>query len=307
MNVLLIGGTGHIGRFLTPLLGKNGYQVTVATRGKNKTSKFSECDNIEFKTATYARDDQNWFDFVAKEKSEVIIDIQGIDVPGTYKASEESCKHYIACGSLWMFGPPTVVPTPPVTQNPCEFGGYARRYKEMLVIQKQATKDGRAFSAIMPPNICGPGKIPIDGKGGRDIEVHKSHMRGEPVTLPIGCNTLIGPCDAADIAKAFLLAVQNRDAAADEIFTVGSAYALTATEFVKALANIYNTEIPIEFVSYEDFYSSILPDLGANYHFREHMAPDISKLRLKLGYAPDYTPEETLQRAVKWMQEEKLL
>jgi len=199
------------------------------------------------------------------------------------------------------------LPTPPVTQNPCEFESYAQRYREMLEIQKQATKDGRAFSAIMPPNICGPGKIPIDGKGGRSIDVHKSHMRGEPVTLPAGCNTLIGPCDAADIAKAFLLAVENRDTAAGEIFNVGSAYALTATELVGALANIYNIEIPIEFVSYEDFYTKVLPDLGDNYHFREHMLPDISKLRSKLGYEPDYTPEETLQRAVEWMQEEKLL
>jgi nucleoside-diphosphate-sugar epimerase len=307
MNVLLIGGTGHIGRFLTPLLGENGHQVTVATRGKNKTSKFGEYDNVDFKTATYAKDDPVWFEFVAQEKAEVIIDIQGIDVPGTYKASEGDCKHYIACGSLWMFGAPRVAPTPPVTQNPCEFKGYAQRYKEMLEIQKQAVSDGRAFSAIMPPNICGPGKIPIDGKGGRDIEVHKSHMRGEPVTLPEGCNTLIGPCDAADIAKAFLLAVENRDAAAGEIFNVGSAYALTATEFIKALADIYNTEIPIEFVSYEDFYTKVLPGLGDNYHFREHMLPDISKLREKLGYESDYTPEETLQRAVKWMQDEKLL
>ena len=123
MNILLIGGTGHIGRFLTPMLAENGHRITVATRGKTKLTNIGEYDNVDFKTVTYAKNDSTWIEFIANEKSEVIIDIQGFDVPGTYRASEGSCEHYIACGSLWMFGPPRILPTPPVTQNPCEFKG----------------------------------------------------------------------------------------------------------------------------------------------------------------------------------------
>jgi nucleoside-diphosphate-sugar epimerase len=206
-----------------------------------------------------------------------------------------------------MFGPPRVVPTPPVTQNPCQFGGYIERYQEIQQVKELAKREGFAFTAVMPPNICGPGKIPMDCIGDRDINQHKAMKAGKPVTLPENCNTLIGPCDASDIANIFRLAVQNRQAAADEIFNAGSAYALTAPQFIETFGKIYKSTIPINYVPQEKYYKEVLPDLGCNYHFRHHMCPDISKTSGKLGYQPEFTPEETLERAVAWMVDEKLL
>lgn len=235
------------------------------------------------------------------------IDILGADVPATYEAVRGVSRQLIACGSLWMFGEPRVVPTPEETQNPCEFEGYALRYEELLATRERASADGFPFTAIMPPNICGPGKIPLDGRGGRDIEVHRAHQRGEPVPLPEPGQTLIGPCDAWDIARAFYLAVQHREAAAGEIFNVGSAYALTARQFIETYGHIYGVEIPIEWVSWQEYAERILPDLGANYHFRAHMCPDLTKIGRKLGYVPRYTPEETMERAVDWMRREGML
>ena len=171
----------------------------------------------------------------------------------------------------------------------------------------EAQSDGIAFSAIFPSNICGPGKIPLEVKGGRDIEVHRQMTRGETVYLPKFCNTAIGPCDAEDIAQAFWLAVGQSQRAAGKIFNVGASYALTAVEFVKAYSEIYGVELPIEFVDPDEYYTKIVPDPGGNYHFRAHMLPDISRLTETLGYSPKYTPEESLQRAVEWMKSEGLL
>ena len=36
MKVIVIGGTGHIGTFLIPMLVKSGYQTIYITRGKSK-------------------------------------------------------------------------------------------------------------------------------------------------------------------------------------------------------------------------------------------------------------------------------
>ena len=307
MKILLIGGTGHIGKFLVPRLVHRGYQVVVASRGGTAIPNTPVWEKIEKQTATYARQDTDWYDFVAKTNAEVVIDIIGVDVPGTYEAAGNSCQHYIACGSVWMFGPPKVVPTPETTQGPCEFPGYASRYKELLATKKAAIQNRIAFTAIMPPNICGPGKSPLDGYGSRDLDIHRAHEQGKAVKLPAGCNTLISPCDANDIAQAFELAVAKRDAAADQIFNVGPAYALPAPQFIQAYARIYETDIPIEFVSQKEYYSVVLPAVGAHYHFREHMFHDISKIRATLGYEPKYTPEETMRRAVEWMREEKLI
>ena len=306
MKILIIGGTGHIGSFLVPMLADKAEKV-IAVSSSRTSVEAPGWENVQLVRAVYKRNDREWSDFINQIEFDVLIDILEIDAPTTYEAAKPHCKHYIACGSLWMFGPPRLVPTPEITQGPCPFAGYATRYGGLLSTQERAESDTVAFTAIMPPNICGPGKIPLDGHGGRDLEVHKAHMQGKPVKLFHGCNTLIGPCDAEDIARAFFLAVCKPEAAAGEIFNVGSAYALPAVQFIEAYGEIYNSKIPIEFLSSEVFLNSVLPDPGAHYHFTQHMLPNISKIRSKLGYKPMYTPEETMERAVKWMRDQGLL
>lgn len=306
MKVLVIGGTGHIGSFLVPMLSDVSEAVAVVS-SKGKGLDEAGWDNVQILHGRYARDDRDWCEFISNQEFNVLIDILGADVPNTYEAAKARCKHYIACGSLWMFGPPKVVPTPEKTQGPCQFAGYAQRYDELLSTRKQARRDGVMFTAIMPPNICGPNKIPLDGHGGRSLEAHKAHMRGEPVKLAKGCNNLIGPCDAEDIAQGFFLAACQGEAAAGEIFNVGSEYSLTAPEFIEGYGQIYGSKIPIEYVSHDEFYGSVLPDVGAYTHFSQHMLGDISKIRSKLSYEPKYTPEETMERAVGWMKREKML
>jgi nucleoside-diphosphate-sugar epimerase len=307
MKALVIGGTGHIGGFLVPQLVDLGCEVTVVTRGRKAPQRGRAWSGVRLVEGTYKRGDEAWGALVADQAAEVVIDILGSDVPATYRAARKHCRHYVACGSLWMYGHVGRVPTPEQTQSPCPFEWYAMRYEELLATMKTARAEGVAFTAVMPPNIAGPGKIPIDCRGGRDLAVHKAHSRGEPVVLPEGCQTLIGPCDASDVARGFSLAAGARDKAAGEIFNVGSAYALTAPRLVEAYGEIYGVTIPIRHVPHDEFFNEVLPEAGANFHFRSHMAPDISKIGRAFGYRPEFTPEQALARGVDWMRNENLL
>lgn len=307
MHICVIGGSGHIGKNLVEMLVDDGCQVTIMTSGRTPIPSTPPWDKVAAVRSIYNRWDPEWARCVREIGAEVVIDIPGVDVPTTYEAAKGRCEHFIACGSIWMFGEPRVVPTPEETQSPCPFEGYALRYRELLETKDQARRDGLRFTAIMPPNICGPGKIPLEGRGGRSIEVHGSHQRGEPLPLPEPGQTLIGPCDAEDVARAFFLAVQNREAAAGEIFNVGSAYALTARQFVETYAEIYAVSIPIEWHSWQHYAAKISPDPGANFHFKAHMCPDLTKVKARLGYSPRYTPQETMDRAVRWMKDEGLI
>lgn len=307
MKVLVIGGTGHIGSFLIPQLVADGHAVTVVARGERPAPPDPAFEKVTLVKRAYERKGDAWPKFLASLDAEVVIDILGTNVPGVFEATKKTARHLIACGSVWMLGSARRVPVPPEEQSPCPFDWYGMRWRELNETRARAKADGVAFTGVLPPNICGPGKVPIDGQGGRSVEVHKAHARGEPVQLPENCNTLIAPCDASDVARPFSLAVRHRDAAADEIFNAGAPYALAAPRFIEALGEAHGSTIPIEYVPAEKFYTEVLPDVGANYHFKEHMAPDISKTRAKLGYAPEFTCEETLARAVDWMRENRLI
>jgi len=108
-------------------------------------------------------------------------------------------------------------------------------------------------------------------------------------------------------AQGFFLSVLQPENSADEIFNVGTEYAITVKKFVETDGEIYKTKIPINWVSWNQYSEKLNPDLGVNTHFKWNMCPDISKISKKLGYKPKYTPEETLERAVKWMEEKNLI
>ncbi len=303
MHIAVIGGTGHIGSFLVPKLVELGHEVTVATRGRRPAPAGAAWKKVTLLTLP----GENPAGLLARQRPEVLIDIVQRRATEYYEALRPTVKHFIWCGSVWMLGPPEIVPTPEVRFGPALSESYQPRMDELCELQHRCRRDGVAFTAILPPNIAGPNKVPLEPAGGRSVDVHRAMARGEPVTLFEGCNTLIGPCDAEDVAQGFWRAVESRDAAAGEMFNVGSAHALTAEQFVAVYADIYGTHIPIRTVPFETFMTEVMPDPGASNHFVYHMCPDITKARQKLSYEPRHTSPEALARAVEWMRREGML
>ncbi|MBQ7349211.1 MAG: NAD(P)-dependent oxidoreductase [Clostridia bacterium] len=304
MKILIIGGTGHVGTFLVKKLVNNGHQVFVGTRGKTRqregdyfnSAQFIECNANDSESLNSLK--QYRFDAV-------------VDFPGTafkvWTALKNDVSHVIACGSLWMFGYPHVVPTPEIRQDDVPFSSYRDRYAEMQTMLSESGIYKAVFTGIMPPNICGPGKIPIDQYGGRSIDMHRAMSEGKTVYIPDGPECLINPCDAEDIATLFKLAIENRTKSAGQLFNVGADYSLTVSQMINAYADIYGVKIPTEKVSWEKYIGEINTDKGGWWHFYAHMYPDLSKAKTILNYSPKYTPEESLRRAVEWMKQQNLL
>ena len=304
MKVMVIGGTGHVGKFMSPQLVEAGHEVVAVGSGRTKPPTEGAWGKVKCVACSIGQGD--WADQLRAEKPEVVVEMPGHG-KAVYEAFKGHAKHVVLCGSIWMFGLPRSVPTPEVTQNPCVFDGYKERYADMEAMMAAGEQGGTVVTAIMPPNICGPGKIPLDTLGGRDVEIHKANAAGVEVVLPDGPDALIGPCDAEDIARCFVCAVTNRDAAAGEFFNVGSAYALTAEELVRVFGEIHGVTIPVRRVQWSEYVETVSPGIGWWWHFKAHMRPDISKAQQLLGYEPQHTPEKTLERAVKWMKDEGLM
>jgi len=302
MKVVVIGGTGHVGKFMVPMFVDAGCEVIVVGSGRTPVPKTDKWAKTKYVTCDVNSEDS--LEQLKEIRPEVVISMPN-DTWLVYQKLKKQVKHIIGCGSLWMLGEPRIVPTPATLQSPPVY--YAQRMEFFSKMIEESVKDGVAFTGILPPNICGPGKIPLECLGGRDIEVHKQHAAGKEVILPDGPEALIGPCDAEDIAQCFMLAALNRDKAASQMFNVGSAYAITASQFVATYGEIYNTQIPVKKVAWQEYIEKVSPGMTYWWHFKAHMCPDISKAKNLLGYEPKYTPEQSLARAVDWMRKQGLI
>ncbi len=132
-------------------------------------------------------------------------------------------------------------------------------------------------------------------------------MRGGGIILPDGPEALIGPCDAEDIATLFALAVENRDAAAGELFNVGCEYSIPFTDCIRIYERLHGVKIPIKRVSLSEYTEKINPNPSDWWDYYADMCPNISKAKRLLGYSPKYTPEQAIKRAVDWMKEKGII
>ena len=305
MKILVIGGTGHMGSYLVDKLVANGHDVYVGSRGETYQRKDIRFEKVHFITLNSKSKEE------VRALREYNFDVV-VDFPGTaynvWCELKDNISHLVACGSLWMMGYPHSIPTPEIPQGEIMSPAHRVRYGEFLEILKEM-KDAKAvFSAVLPPNVCGPGKVPIDQLGGRSVICHRALANGDKVYLPSGPEALIAPCDAEDIASLFALIIENRKASSGEMFNAGAkGSALTVSELIKTYGKLYGAEIPIEYVPFEEYKEKINTDINGWWHLYSHMCPDITKAKNLLGYEPKYTSEESMERAVRWLRENKLV
>src|SRR6478672_7425662 len=101
MNVCIIGGTGHIGSHLVPMLTRDGIDVTVVTRLKSPSPGTAPWKKVQFVRAAYSAADPGWKQTLrdAAADADVVVDLLGIDLAGCYEAVRDTSGHVIACGS----------------------------------------------------------------------------------------------------------------------------------------------------------------------------------------------------------------
>jgi len=309
MRVLVIGGFGHIGRFLVPKLVGDGCEVVVVTRGRKDQPDKPAWDRLNVRHVQISYDglagSAEGRKLLAQIGPRVVIDILGIDAPALVSVLPSTVEHVVICGSLWRYGRPRQVPTPEKTQGRCPFEPYRRRYEQLCELLKRS--NGPIVSAVMPSNIAGPGKVPLEPHAGRDVAVHRAMAAGEPVVLPGDGNTLVEPADAEDIAEVFRLVLANPDRAGGQMYNAAGAYAVTFNRLVEVYGQIYGRKLAAEHVDWPTFESRFGADESVRYHHQQHMCADISKARMELDYCPRYSPEQTLERAVDWMRRQGLL
>jgi nucleoside-diphosphate-sugar epimerase len=305
VRVVVIGGTGHIGTFLVPWLVRAGHEVISVSRG-GRAAYADAPEWRQVRSVVADREQDDFEDQVARLRPEVVVDLICFTLESAAALVERlrgEVGHLLHCGSVWRHGPADRLPisedtgTPPVG----EYGIQKDRIARML--KEETASGGLVTTSLHPGHIVGPGWHPIGPLGNLDPEVWFTLSAGQPLRTPgIGVE-LMHHVHADDVAQGFELAMERRDAAAGEDFTVVAPTALNVRGYAQAAASWFGRTAELESVTWEQFGETTTSNHAQVSwdHLYRSQCLSIDKARSALGYAPRYHPDEAVLESVRWL------
>ena len=311
MQVVVIGGTGHIGTYLTPQLAEAGHAVTCVSRGRREPYQPHEA----WKLVVHAALDRSVEDFgerIAALQPEVVIDLTCYTPESAAQlvdALRGRVRHFLHCGTIWVHG--HSVETPTTEDAPREpFGDYGCR---KAAIEKYLLEEARArqfpATVLHPGHLVGPGWPPINPAGNFNPQVFSDLAAGREVAIPhLGMET-VHHVHAADVAQAFVRAVARPGVAIGESFHVVSPGALRLRGYAERVASWFGQNPRLRFLPWEEWRRGVSErDAAVTWDHISH-SPNcsIEEGRTLLGYQPRYTSLEAVRESVGWLMEHGLV
>jgi nucleoside-diphosphate-sugar epimerase len=310
MRIVVIGGSGHVGSFLVPRLVRAGHQVVNLTRGAHAPyyvddETWSEVEQIQVDRA--AEDAAGTFgQRVAALKAEAVVDMICFtpdSADALVEAIRGSTEHLIHCGTIWRYGASVKQPMREDDTSP-PFGAYGTQKAAIAELLATETRSGGLVTTVLQPgHISGPGWPPIGPLGNLDPAVWYAVSAGQEITVPgIGAE-LLHHVHADDVAQAFQLAIEHRDAAAGESFNVVAPSALTARGFLAIAASWFGQTARTRSVSWAEFRSGTTGEYADStwQHLSRSQYASIEKARTVLGYSPAFEPEAAALDGIRWL------
>lgn len=309
MRVIVIGGTGHIGSFLTPMLVEAGYAVTCVCRNVRQPYR----EHSAWRSIDYLRLDRTdeekagtFGERIAQIGAEAVIDLTCYHPQSAEElvsALRGRAAHLLHCGTIWVHGHSTTVPTNE-DQPRHPFGDYGIRKAAIEAwLLKQAQETGFPVTVVHPGHLVGPGWTPINPAGNFNPEVFASLMHGIEIPLPNFGMETVHHVHAEDVAQVFFRALQHRDVALGQSFHAISAAAITLRGYAESVAGWFNQSPWLRFLPWEEWEKTVSAKDAAV--TRDHIlhSPNcsIQKARTLLGYEPSHTSLQAVQESVNWL------
>jgi nucleoside-diphosphate-sugar epimerase len=315
MRILVIGGSGHVGSFLVPRLVRAGHEVINLSRGRREPYVADDAwRSVRQVVADRAGEEAagTFIERVAGLGAEVVIDMVCFTVESASALVDGlrgRIEHLIHCGSIWRYGPSMRQPvteendSPPVGEYGVAKAAIAR------LLEAETRSGGLVTTSLHPGHISGPGWEPIGPLGNLDPTVWSALSAGRELAIPSLGAELLHHVHADDVAQAFQLAVEHREAAAGEAFNVVAPSALTVRGLATIASGWFGRTAQLRTVSWEEFRAGMDPtfaDQSWQHMWRSQYA-SIDKARTRLGFTPTYEPEDAVLDAVRWLVERRRL
>ncbi len=311
MRVVIIGGTGHIGSYLTVRLYEAGYTVLCVCRGERKPYR----DHPAWSHIQYVHLDRtaeegagNFGERICELNADAVIDLTCY-TPNSASQLVQSLDggvcHLLHCGTVWVHGHSVEVPT---TEDALRqpFGDYGIRKQaiEHYLLNEAHTR--LPVTVLHPGHLVGPGWYPINPQGNFNPDVFEVLAAGRELTLPnLGMET-VHHVHADDVAQAFVCALTHRDAAVGQAFHVVSPRALTLRGYAEQIAAWLGQPARLAFLPFDEWKTAVNErDARVTLdHIAHSPNCSIEKARRLLGYSPRYTSLEAIQEAVAFLRKQ---
>jgi nucleoside-diphosphate-sugar epimerase len=308
MRIVIVGGTGHIGTYLSPMLFEASHEVICVSRGARQPYQphhgWSEIRRVGLdRDVEEARGD--FGRRVAQLGAEVVIDLTCY-TPSSAEQLVDALRgrvgHFLHCGTIWVHGHSVLVPTREDSPR-APFGDYGIR---KLAIEAYLLREARAgfpATVLHPGHLVGPGWAPINPAGNFNLQVFANLAAGREVLLPnLGMETL-HHVHASDVASAFARAVEHRELALGESFHVVSPAAVTMRGYAERTAAYFGREPNLRFLPWEEWRTHASErDARTTWdHIARSPNCSIEKARALLDYEPRYGSLEAIEESVGWL------
>jgi nucleoside-diphosphate-sugar epimerase len=315
MRIAIIGGTGHIGSYLTPRLVDAGHSVVCVSRGlKEPYRKHAAWKAIERAEIDRAAEESagNFGERIAGLDVQVVIDLTCYRLESAEQLVEAlrgRTEHLLHCGTVWVHGHSVEVPT--TEEEPrTPFGDYGQKKAAIeAYLLREARRAGFPVTVLHPGHLVGTGWAPINPAGNFNPEMFSTLLQGREVQLPnIGMET-VHHVHADDVAQSFVKALERRSLARGESFHVVSPAALTLRGYAERIAAVFGRSAQLRFLPWEEWRKDVSEkEAAATWdHIAHSPNCSIAKARMLLGYSPRYTSIEAVRESLDWLIEQGIV
>lgn len=311
-RVVIIGGSGHVGTYLVPRLVESGFEVVNVSRGSQQPylphAAWEEVEAVVMDRET-AEAAGSFGQAIADLEPDIVIDMICFTLGSAQQLVEAlrgKVQHFLHCGTIWIYGHSVEVPASEM-QPRRPFGEYGMQKAAIeAYLLDEARRNGFPAMILHPGHIVGPGHIPLNPAGNRNLIAFQRLARGELLTLPnIGMETL-HHVHADDIAQLFMLAIGNWSQSVGESFHAVAETAVTVRGYAEAAASWFGQEANLAFLPYDewkkDWSEADAQDTWE--HISRSPNASIAKARRLLNYQPRYTTFTAVYESLMWLIEQ---
>ena len=309
MRVVIIGGSGHIGTYLTPRLVEAGHCVLSVTRGQRQPyTAHGGWTRVERVTLDRgAEEAAGTFGARIRDlQPDCVIDLTAYTLASAehlVEALRGRVQQFLHCGTIWVHGPSVEVPvTEEQPRRPISDYG-ARKAEIEAYLLDQARRHGFPATVLHPGHLVGCGWVPLNPAANFNPQIFTDLAAGREIALPnLGRETL-HHVHADDVAQAFVQAMAHWSAAAGESFHVVSPAAVSTAGYAEAVAGWFGQQARIRFLPWEEWRATVSEKEAKITwdHIARSPSCSIRKAERLLEYRPRYRSLEAVHESLMWL------